>query len=157
VTQSASPLCIRRARPEEIDQITDFNLCLARESEALDLDPSVVRRGVEAVLAHPDRGFYVLAESSAGVLGQLLITREWSDWRCAFFWWLQSVYVAPEHRRRGVLRALVDRIVAMARQEGDVCGLRLYAHQENASAVQAYLRLGMRPLDYRMISLDLGD
>jgi GNAT superfamily N-acetyltransferase len=157
VTPVVSPLRVRLARPDEVERVTDFNLRLARESEALDLDPSVVRRGVEALFAHPDRGFYLLAETSASVIGQLLITREWSDWRCAFFWWLQSVYVAPDHRRRGVLRALVDHVVEMARQEGDVCGLRLYAHHGNENALRVYLRLGMRPLDYRMIGFDLDD
>jgi GNAT superfamily N-acetyltransferase len=148
-------LRIRPARADDVDLITDFNLRLARESESLELDRRVVRGGVGAALAGPDRGFYLLAETPAGVVGQLCVTREWSDWRCAFFWWLQSVYVAPAWRRRGVLRALTARVVEMARAEDDVCGLRLYAHRENAAAIAAYERLGLRELDYEMIGVDL--
>jgi GNAT superfamily N-acetyltransferase len=146
---------IRPARADDADFITDFNLRLARESEHLALDPRVVRAGVTAALTGPERGFYLLAETDEGAIGQLCVTREWSDWRCAFFWWLQSVYVVPAWRRRGVLRALTARVVEMARSEDDVCGLRLYAHRENASAIAAYRRLGLRPLDYEMIGVDL--
>jgi GNAT superfamily N-acetyltransferase len=146
---------IRPARADDADLITDFNLRLARESERLALDPRVVRAGVSAALAGPDRGFYLLAETRDGIVGQLCVTREWSDWRCAFFWWLQSVYVVPAWRRRGILRALTTRVIEMARSEDDVCGLRLYAHRENAAAIAAYRRLGLRPLDYEMIGVDL--
>ena len=146
---------VRRARPEDIDRITEFNLRLAAESEDLALDPRRVRQGVSAIFRHADRGFYLMADGPDGAVGQLQVTYEWSDWRDAFFWWLQSVYVAPAWRRRGVLRALTGRAIELAREAGDVCGLRLYAHRENDSALEAYERLGLRPLDYRMLGFDL--
>jgi len=115
-----------------------------------------VRQGVAAVFRHTDRGFYLIAEGPEGIVGQLQITYEWSDWRNAFFWWLQSVYVAPEWRRRGALRAMTERVIQLARMAGDVCGLRLYAHWENDAALEAYERLGLRPLGYRLLGMDLG-
>jgi GNAT superfamily N-acetyltransferase len=146
---------VRHARPADVDRITDFNLRLAAESEGIALDRHRVRPGVAAVFEHPDRGFYLIAEEAAGVVGQLQITREWSDWRNAFFWWMQSVYVIPDRRRSGVLRALTAQVIDLARRAGDVCGLRLYAHRANAGALQAYRRLGLRSLEYRMLGLDL--
>ena len=148
-------IAVRPARPGDVDQITEFNLRLAAESEGLALDPRVVHPGVSAIFAHADRGFYLVAEGPEGVVGQLQITYEWSDWRNAFFWWLQSIYVIPSWRRRGVLRALTAGVIDLARAAGDVCGLRLYSHRENDAALEAYERMGLRPLEYRMLGLDL--
>lgn len=152
---TAETITVRLARVSDTERITEFNLRLAAESEGLGLDPKQVRLGVQAVFRHTDRGFYLIAEAPEGVIGQLQITYEWSDWRNAFFWWLQSVYVVPEWRRRGVLRALTERVIDMARLAGDVCGLRLYAHWENDTALEAYERLGLRPLGYRLLGMDL--
>ena len=55
-----------------------------------------------------------------------MVTFEWSDWRNAYFWWIQSVYVAPEFRRKGVYRLLESSVKSQALQKGDVCGIRLY-------------------------------
>ncbi len=148
-------LTIRPARAADRDLIVDFNLRLAHESEHLTLDRRVVRAGVEAEMRYPDRGFYLIAETAEGPVGQLMVTREWSDWRCAFFWWLQSVFVVPAWRRRGVLRALTERVIEMARAEDDVCGLRLYAHRGNTSALAAYERLGLRRIDYEMRGIEI--
>jgi GNAT superfamily N-acetyltransferase len=148
-------IAVRLAHLSDIDRITEFNVRLAQESESLTLDPRQVRLGVTAVFRHTDRGFYLIAEGPDGVVGQLQITYEWSDWRNAFFWWLQSVYVVPEGRRRGVLRAMTERVICLARMAGDVSGLRLYAHWENDTALEAYERLGLRPLGYRLLGMDL--
>ena len=89
-----------------IDNIIDFNIAMALETEGKDLDPETVREGVLAVCNRDDLGFYVIAECSGRSIGQLLITYEWSDWRNALFWWIQRVYVRPEYRRQGVYKAL---------------------------------------------------
>lgn len=148
-------IAVRLAHLSDIDRITEFNVRLAAESEGLTLDPRQVHQGVAAVFRHTDRGFYMIADGPDGPVGQLQITYEWSDWRNAFFWWMQSVYVAPEWRRRGVLRAMTERVICLARMAGDVCGLRLYAHWENDTALGAYERLGLRPLGYRLLGMDL--
>lgn len=38
---------------------------------------------------------------------ELLVTFEWSDWRNAQYWWIQSLYVVPEHRRKGIFRCAI--------------------------------------------------
>lgn len=143
-----SPLSVRRARTSDADALTAFNLALAAESEGRRLSPEVVARGVRRVLADPSRGVYYVAERAGRVVGQLLVTFEFSDWRDAVFWWIQSVYVLPDCRRQGILRALYDHVVAEARQSGATCGLRLYVDRRNAAAQRAYVRLGLRVTEY---------
>ncbi len=142
------PVCVRPARPDDRDVVTEFNLRMAQETESLHLDPLTVRTGVERVLSDLVRGRYFVAEVNGVVVGQTLITYEWSDWRNAWFWWIQSVYVHPDHRRQGVFRALHQFIAEQARQTPDVCGLRLYVEEHNERAMRTYERLGMRAAGY---------
>ena len=100
------------------------------------------------MLADESRGLYRVAELDGKVVGQMLITLEWSDWRNRWFWWIQSVYTAPEARGKGVFRALYDAVESEARSRGDVCGLRLYVEKENETAQKAYSKLGMKRSHY---------
>lgn len=135
--------------------IAEFNLRLAEESEQLQLDPETVRAGVVRLLTEPARGVYYLAEQDGQVVGQVMITYEWSDWRNGNLWWLQSVYVRPGCRNRGVFRALFHHLKELAAAQPDVCGLRLYMHHGNQTARRAYERLGMTPTAYEVLNLDL--
>jgi ribosomal protein S18 acetylase RimI-like enzyme len=92
----------------------------------------------------------VVAEQNGEVVGCLLITYEWSDWRSALFWWIQSLYVQPPFRRRGVFSGLHDFVKAQALQHPEVCGLRLYVEESNEVAQRAYRQIGMQPTTYRM-------
>ncbi len=147
-------LRVRLATPADADTITAFNVALAAESEGRALDPAVVARGVRRLLAEPAYGVYYVAERAGRVVGQLLITYEFSDWRNGVFWWIQSVYVAPDARRGGVYRALHEHVVAEARRQGDVCGLRLYVDRSNAPAQAAYRRVGLTATDYVLYEVD---
>lgn len=145
---------IRAARPDDRDTIVAFNRALAEESEGLGLDATQLRRGVEAVLGDPGKGRYWLAAEGEAVIGQLMVTLEWSDWRCGWFWWIQSVYVRPDRRGRGVYRKLHDHVLAEARSRDDVCGIRLYVDVDNRAARRVYDRTGMKPARYEMRELD---
>jgi GNAT superfamily N-acetyltransferase len=141
---------VRDARPEDREVIVAFNLALARETESRELDPAVLALGVERALDAPDRLRYFVAELDGTVMGQSAITREWSDWRCGWIWWFQSVYVVEEARGRGVFRALHQHIREVARASGEVIGLRLYVEQENHRAQATYRALGMEPGGYHV-------
>ncbi len=143
-----SPISVRDARPDDLDVIVAFNAALANETESKALDLSVLRTGIRRALEDPDRLRYWVAESAGWVVGQSAITREWSDWRNGWLWWLQSVFVHPEHRGQGVFRVLYSRIQEEARSDPDVIGLRLYVEQANELAQQTYQSLGMRPGGY---------
>jgi GNAT superfamily N-acetyltransferase len=148
---NASPV-VRSATTADIALIVQFNAAMALETEAKTLDPAVLHAGVAAVFAEPRRGFYLIAERAGEVAGCLLITYEWSDWRNGDWWWLQSVYVQPKHRRGGVFGALYAEVERRAGTHADVVGVRLYVERDNVHAQRTYQSLGMHEDAYRMYS-----
>ncbi len=151
---ASSPILIRRATPADVDQVVEFNAALATETEGKSLNPGTLRLGVETALDDQARCLYFIAEVEGSVAGQTMVTFEWSDWRNGYFWWIQSVYVKPDFRRRGVFRALHEHIRNQAHARPDVRGLRLYVHKDNHRAAQTYRLLGMPPADYLMCEED---
>jgi GNAT superfamily N-acetyltransferase len=156
-TTSSRFLVVRDADARDHAAIVEFNLRLALETEAKQLDPAVLARGVARALADPGGLRYWVAETreqDAGqegtVVGQAAVSREWSDWRDGWIWWFQSVYVHPDHRRRGVFRALHQQITRAARAAGDVIGLRLYVEVANERAQRTYQGLGFKPGGYHV-------
>ena len=135
---------------DDLEVIAQYNVALASETESLELDPIRVRTGVEALLRDPGKGTYFVAVSGGEVIGQLLITHEWSDWRNGDIWWLQSVYVRKDFRRCGVFKALFDFVVAKAKAAQDVCGLRLYMEDGNSRARDTYRSMGMMETHYHV-------
>ena len=141
---------IREGRAEDRETIVRFNAAMAQETEELALDGEVLSRGVEAVFADATKGFYLLAvEEGGGVRGMLMVTREWSDWRNAFIWWVQSVYVEPDARGSGAFGALYREVRNRARAQG-VPAIRLYVDRDNYAAQAVYGKLGMMPSRYEM-------
>ena len=143
---------IRRAEPRDVERIVDFNIRMADETEGKRLDAKTVRQGVSTVINDSSKGFYLVAEDegSSRVIGQLLVTFEWSDWRDKCFWWIQSVYVQPPLRRCGVFKRLYEFVDTLAAQRPDVCGIRLYVEQSNHTAKQTYANASMRETGYRI-------
>ncbi len=141
---------VRDARPEDRDAIISMSLRLAQETEGKPLDVDVLSAGVSRALADPDRLRFWVAERSGHVIGQTAITREWSDWRNGWIWWLQSVYVAIDARGQGVFRRLYEHVHERGRAQPDVIGLRLYVEQDNTRAKKTYEALGMEPGGYHV-------
>ena len=146
---------IREAVLADAPVIAGFNLRLAEESEGLRLDAATVHAGAVNLLQDPTKGIYHVAEVADAVVGQVMITYEWSDWRNGNIWWIQSVYVKPEFRRAGVFRALYHHLRNLAQSRQDVCNLRLYVHAENTRAHESYKRLGMTLTQYEVFDLDV--
>ncbi|MBM3981771.1 MAG: GNAT family N-acetyltransferase [Planctomycetes bacterium] len=146
-------LTIRPATAADEAVLVAFNTAIAWETERKRLDPAVLSAGVRAVLADPARGFYTVAESGGEVVGQIMVTFEWSDWRNGWFWWVQSVYVAEGARRGGVFRALYRAIESRAAADPAVIGLRLYFEADNTRAQATYRALGMADTSYGMMEL----
>lgn len=148
---------IRDATPADNAIITDFNCRMADETEGRALDPDIIGEGVATLLADKSKGRYWIAESAGKIVGQLMVTYEWSDWRNGTLWWIQSVYVHPIFRRKGVFSALFHHVESLARAEPDVCGLRLYVENSNTRAQQTYEALGMVKPNYLVMESMLGD
>ena len=141
---------IRSACTDDISDIAQFNIAMAQETEERQLDPETIQSGVSSVIQNHAHGFYLIAERDQVAVGSLLITFEWSDWRNGTLWWIQSVYVKPEHRRTGVFKALYDAVIARARAAKSVRGIRLYVEQENLDAQSVYQKLSMQKTPYQM-------
>src|SRR5260221_615389 len=92
-------LTFRPAASADATTIIDFNRALATETEGKVLPFDTIRRGVRAVLCDPRRGRYLLACAGEQVVGQILLTEEWNDWRNAWIWWFDNIYVEPSCRR----------------------------------------------------------
>jgi len=141
---------IRMANFGDADSLVEFNQAMALETEDKRLDTSILQSGVEAIFANQDKGFYVVAEDNGKIIGGLMVTFEWSDWRNKWFWWIQSVYILPEARGKKIYSRLYDFVKEKARTQTDVCGFRLYVERENAHAQKVYEKLGMSGSHYLM-------
>jgi len=140
----------REARPSDTGRIVEFQLAMAHETEDFELDAAVCTRGVRALFDDPDKGRYYLAESDGEVIASLMITTEWSDWRAGTVWWIQSVYVDPAHRKKGVYGALYGHVKGLMDRNPDIRGIRLYVDRRNTRAQEVYRRLGMNGDHYQV-------
>lgn len=147
-------LQIRRATLDDAEMIVRMNAALAEETEHLELNPQRLMHGVQAVLQDCSKGFYTVAEVERLIVGQMMVTFEWSDWRNATIWWVQSVYVRPEYRRRGIYKKLYNTLFVEAESRKEIGGLRLYVSNENTSAQEVYQRLGLRKSHYDLYEID---
>ncbi|KGO98882.1 GNAT family N-acetyltransferase [Novilysobacter defluvii] len=159
----ATRLVVRAAGADDADLLAAWAVAMARETEGRELDPATVLAGVSAGIADPARARYFVAarqavaggrETLSEPVGTLMLTREWSDWRNGEWWWIQSVYVVPGRRRRGVFRALYRHVEALARETAGVVGLRLYVERDNADARRTYEALGMVDAGYDLLEAE---
>jgi GNAT superfamily N-acetyltransferase len=146
-------LTLREARPLDLDFIVRGNTEMALETEGVELDPALVGAGTLAVLQDRTLGRYFIAESAGRPLGQMMLTFEWSDWRNGVFWWIQSVFVDPDYRGKGVFSGLYRYVSELAAASPEVCGLRLYVDRGNARARSIYASVGMHSTNYDVMEV----
>jgi ribosomal protein S18 acetylase RimI-like enzyme len=152
---AADAIRIRPARQEDISLMSRWQEAMAQETEDKLLDAAVLTRGIQRAFDDPAKGRYFIAESAGRPVGTLMLTWEWSDWRDGWWWWIQSVYVETEFRRRGVYRALYAYVLALAEADPEVRGIRLYVEMENINARRTYEFLGMQNPGYVMYEKSL--
>jgi GNAT superfamily N-acetyltransferase len=140
----------REGTPSDVSLIVDFQVAMARETEELDLDRSILTDGVQGVFDDPSRGRYFLAESDGTVIASLMITYEWSDWRNGNVWWIQSVYVRPSFRGQRVYAGLYEHVQRLVQADDGIRGIRLYVDRRNVSAQKVYTKLGMNGEHYQV-------
>jgi GNAT superfamily N-acetyltransferase len=141
---------IRIADQNDVEALVEFNQAMALETEGKTLSAEVLRPGVEAVFGDANKGFYVVAEAEGQIVGGLMVTYEWSDWRNKWFWWIQSVFIRPEARGQSLYRRMYDFVKQRAAEAGNVCGFRLYVENDNYHAQDVYDGVGMKASHYLM-------
>ena len=141
-------MIVRKATTEDLNSIVEFQILMARETEEIVLDISIVTKGVLAVLNDKSKGQYYLAEIDNKIASSLLTTFEWSDWRNGTVLWIQSVFVLPEYRRMGVYRSMYSFVKKQVIKDPSLKGIRLYADKSNYQAHKTYKTLGMSPDHY---------
>lgn len=149
-----SDIVVRVADVADAEFLVRGNAEMALETEHLSLDLDRLRDGVHALFEDASRGVYYVAEIGGRRIGQMMITYEWSDWRNGVFWWIQSVWVEPSFRGKGVFKALYAHVEKLARETSGVCGLRLYVENSNSRAQGTYERVGMKRTVYQMFEVD---
>ena len=142
---------------EDINSLVNFNIKMAKETENKILNNKIVTKGVSEVLTDTTLGYYVIAKNKNTILGSLMITYEWSDWRNGMFWWIQSVYVEKEYRQQGVYKKMYSYIKDKALKDNSCTGIRLYVEQENKIAQSVYTKLEMKETHYKLFEIDFHD
>ena len=133
----------------DIKAIAQFQVDMALESEGTTLSIDTVIPGVAAAINDSNKATYVIAYLNGNPIASLMITKEWSDWTNKWYWWIQSVYVIPQYRGKGVYKAMYNKIKDMALQNG-VTQIRLYVDKTNVNAQKVYQKLGMSECHYLM-------
>ena len=143
-------ITVKEANPGDENVIVDFQLRMAKETEQIDLDRDIVNKGVNAVLNSPGKGIYFVAESGNKIIASLLITFEWSDWRNGNVYWIHSVYVLPEFRKKGVFKTMYLHLKNIVQKDNNIVGLRLYVDKTNTNARKVYETIGMNGDHYML-------
>lgn len=147
-------ITITKGQIEDIETIAQFQVDMAMESEGTLLDRETVTKGVAAAMADASKGCYYVARIGGKAVGSLMLTREWSDWNNGWYWWIQSVYVAPEYRRQGIYKSMYQTVCNDARQQG-VAQVRLYVDKTNTRGQKVYSALGMKESHYLIYETSL--
>jgi len=141
---------IRKASASDLETIAGFQIAMALETENLKLDQDAVSRGVKSVFDDPSKGFYLVTEKGGEVISCLMVTLEWSDWRAQTIWWIQSLYVKPEWRKKGIYHNMYNHLNELIKNDDSVGGIRLYVDKGNITAQKAYRALGMDGNHYQL-------
>jgi RimJ/RimL family protein N-acetyltransferase len=143
-------ITIRSASPDDSRHIIDFQQKMAMETEGIHLDPDVIKKGLKRLFEDPGKGKYYIAVDNEEVIGCLMTTFEWSEWRNSNVLWIQSVYIKPSHRGQGVFKEMYNYIKSLVTPESGFSGIRLYVDKRNAAAQKVYEKLGMNGDHYQV-------
>jgi L-amino acid N-acyltransferase YncA len=141
-------MIVREARQADVPSLLDFQLKMALETENIQLEIQPLTQGMNKLFRDPGKGKYYVAEEQGEVIGCLMTTFEWSEWRCGTILWIQSVYVSLSWRKRGVFKAMYQHLHQLVSEDPDLKGIRLYVDKTNETAQKVYNGLGMNGEHY---------
>lgn len=150
-------MVVRKAHPEDLPVIVDFQQKMAEETENISLNEGVLKNGVERIFTDPSKGFYLLVEEEGSIIACMMLTPEWSDWRNRLFLWIQSLYVLPEYRQQGIFRKMYKHVKMLVNNSEEYAGLKLYVARENKVAQEVYYKIGMQSSHYQLFEWNKMD
>lgn len=146
---------VRRAKLSELEKLVEFTLREANEAEGISKNRERVRKGIRTALEDESVAVYwVIQDCRDELIGNVSVVKEWSNWNAGYYWWIQSMYIRPEHRGRGLMKELIQTVRTAARR-GKALDLRLYVHKNNERAIKAYIKSGFVDADYRIMRMDI--
>ena len=142
---------VRSAGIDDLNSLVEFVVAEANEAEGIVKSPDIVLNGIKAGLENPDIArYWIIENENENTVGSVSVVKEWSDWNCAFYWWIQSMFILPEYRGMGLMEMLLNEVKSAAQNE-DAVELRLYVHKDNTRAIKAYQKAGFYNSDYKMM------
>lgn len=152
----SAPYSVRPATVDDFETLVAFTLAEARDAERRILDLEGARRGVRGAFQSPPRAIYwVAVAEDERVVASTSIVTEWSNFRGGDYWWIQSLYVLPEHRGKGLVDVLLAHVSTQA-VAGGALDLRLYGFDTNERALRAYQRCGFELSRYVVMTKPLA-
>jgi GNAT superfamily N-acetyltransferase len=146
---------VRRATRSDLEKLVSFAIAEASEAEKTSRSPELIREGVKHGLKDDSVAMYwVLEKEDSEVIGNISVVREWSNWNSGYYWWIQSMFLHPEYRGKGLMSKLIEAVSELAKQE-DAVELRLYVQNKNKRAIRAYRKAGFCHSDYRIMTMSL--
>jgi GNAT superfamily N-acetyltransferase len=139
-------ILIRPAQPGDVSQILTFIRALA----AYEREPDAVRATEEELLLHGfgENPYYccLMAELDGKPAGFALYFFDYSTWLGKPGLYLEDLFVAMEFRGRGIGKALLQRVAAIAVEKG-CARLKWEVLDWNAPAIEFYSAMGAEFLD----------
>ena len=144
---------VRKADIQDLNFLILFTAEEAKEAESIEKIPSTLKNGIKAALEDHSKAIYwVIVDESDKPFGNVSALKEWSDWNAGYYWWIQSMYISPEHRGKGFMNLLVDEVKKEMKKENGL-ELRLYVHNSNNTAIRAYKKIGFTKTDYEIMKI----
>lgn len=134
---------LAEANAEDIGTLADLQCAMAWETESYKLDKSTVSKGLQALFDDATKGKYYKLRHEQKIIGCMLNTFEWSEWRNGYILWIQSLYIVPEFRGKGLFGLVYQHLQNLVNTSEELQGIRLYVDKTNVKATKVYEALGM--------------
>jgi GNAT superfamily N-acetyltransferase len=137
----AEAATVRRARPEDVPQLSGLLSVLFEQEADFHPEPARQARGLHLILAQPEIGHVYCMELGDSIVGMASILFTVSTAEGARVAWLEDMVVHPNHRGSGFGQRLLREAIRGARDAG-CARITLLTDIDNESAQRLYLRSG---------------
>jgi ribosomal protein S18 acetylase RimI-like enzyme len=143
------------AVPGDVPQLVELLGILFAQEHELSPDPDKQRHALEMILAGPSRARIYVARQGSKAIAMAALHFTTSTAEGGKVAGLEDCIVHPEHRRRGIGKALLAYVLKQARAEGAL-RVMLLTDGDNTRAQALYRKLGFAPSSMLAMRLKLG-